>query len=74
MLQPFAIEIPMTEEDTKNTAFITLNGLFEFNVIPFDLTNVPATFERMIDTVLHDIRWTTCLRYLNDIIVFSTSL
>lgn len=66
-------QIPIYEEDRKKTAFITPDGLYEFKVMPFGLSNTPATFKRMIDSVLRDVKWTTCLCYLDDIIVFSSS-
>lgn len=44
--------MPMDEADKEKSAFATLDGLYEFNVMPFRLWNVPATVERMIDTVL----------------------
>src|SRR5690606_25012388 len=34
------------------------------------LTNAPATFERMVDSVLRGLKWNTCLCYLDDILVF----
>jgi hypothetical protein len=67
-------QIPMNEDDKKKTAFITNEGLFEFNVMPFGLTNAPATFQRMMQLVLAGILMEFCLCYLDDIIVFSTSL
>ncbi|GFV11969.1 transposon Ty3-I Gag-Pol polyprotein [Trichonephila clavipes] len=33
--------------------------------------NAPATFERMMDNLLRHFKWTMCLCYLDDIIVFS---
>lgn len=39
--------------------------------MPFCLSNAPATFERLMESVLSGLHWQTCLAYLNDIIVFS---
>ncbi|GFU21149.1 hypothetical protein TNCV_5115491 [Trichonephila clavipes] len=39
--------------------------------MPFGLCNAPATFERMMDNLLRHFKWTMCLCYLDDIIVFS---
>lgn len=66
-------QIPMNEADKEKTAFATPDGLYEFNVMPFGLCNAPATFERMIDTVLRGLKWKTCLCYLDDIVVFSST-
>lgn len=66
-------QIPMDEADKEKTAFATPDGLFEFNVMPFGLCNAPATFERMIDNVLRGLKWKTCLCYLDDIVIFSST-
>ncbi|UYV70906.1 hypothetical protein LAZ67_8001072 [Cordylochernes scorpioides] len=57
----------------KKTAFITPDGLYEFLVMPFDLCNAPATFERMMDKILKGLKWTMALCYLDDIVVYSES-
>ncbi|GFY28572.1 retrovirus-related Pol polyprotein from transposon 17.6 [Trichonephila clavipes] len=61
----------LDEADCEKTAFITPEGLYEFKVMPFGLCNAPATFERMMDNFLRHFKWTMCLCYLDDIIVFS---
>lgn len=66
-------QIPMAEADKGKTAFATPDGIYEFNVMRFALCNAPATFERMIDTVLCGLKWKTCLCYLDDIVIFSST-
>ena len=59
----------MSPEHREKTAFCTTKGLFEFNVMPFGLCNAPATFQRLMDMVLAGLQWSSCLVYLDDIIV-----
>ena len=67
-------QVPITEQDKVKTAFRTSSGqLFEFNQVPFGLCNAPATFSRLMDRVLAGLHWETCLFYLDDIIVFSST-
>ena len=56
----------MAEKDREKTAFTAENGLWQYNVMGFGLCSAPATFERLMDTILGDLR---CLIYLDDIIV-----
>lgn len=56
------------------TAFLTHDGLFEFVRLPFGLCNAPATFQRLMDRVLGSLKWTMCLVYLDDILVFGRDL
>lgn len=53
------------EQDREKTAFTAGNGLWQFNVMAFGLCNAPATFERLMDTILGNLR---CLVYLDDMI------
>ncbi|XP_064460357.1 uncharacterized protein LOC135370518 [Ornithodoros turicata] len=66
-------QIPVARPDREKTAFITPDGLFEFTVMPFGLSNAPATFERMMDTILQGLKWHTCLCYLDDVVIFSST-
>ena len=47
--------------------------LYEFNVLSFGLCNGPATFQQLIDLVLSGLQWSSCLVYLDDIIVVGRS-
>ena len=67
-------QVPIAEQDKEKTAFRTSSRqLFEFNQVPFGLCNAPATFSRLMDRVLAGLHWETCLFYLDDIIVFSST-
>ncbi|CAF1570065.1 unnamed protein product [Adineta ricciae] len=66
-------QIPIAEEDKKKTAFVTTDGLFEFNVLPFGLSNAPASFQRIMNSILGTLRWDITLVYLDDIIIYSKS-
>ena len=60
----------VAEDDRHKTAFTTHKGLFQFKVLPFGLTNAPATFERLMERVLNGLQWERCLIYLDDVICF----
>lgn len=67
-------QIEMDENDIAKTAFNTENGHYEYLRMPFGLKNAPATFQRVMDNILRGIQNEKCLVYLDDIIIFSTSL
>ena len=62
-------QVEVANEDREKTAFASRRGLYEFKVILFGLCNAPATFERLMETVLAGLNWKICLIYLDDIIV-----
>lgn len=66
-------QIPVAPEDRDKTTFTCHEGTYRYIRLPFGLTNAPATFQRAIDMILSGVKWKTCLVYLDNIIVFSTS-
>ena len=63
------LQIGLDRDSKKKTAFITQDGLYEFNVLPFGLHNAPSTFQRTMHEVLRGLHWKFCLVYLDDIII-----
>ncbi len=53
------------------TAFQTSQGLYEFKVMPFGLSNAPASFQRFVNHVLGDLLGKCAVAYQDDIIIFS---
>ncbi|CAI7802682.1 unnamed protein product [Closterium sp. NIES-54] len=62
-------QIRVFPEDQDKTAFRTKQGLFEFRVLPFDLTNAP--FHMLMNTVLFEFLGSFVVVYLGDILIFS---
>ncbi|KAM4067807.1 reverse transcriptase (RNA-dependent DNA polymerase) [Hirsutella rhossiliensis] len=56
------------------TAFNTRYGLFESMVMPFGLSNAPATFQARINEVLRPFLDRYCTAYIDDILIYSDDL
>ncbi len=62
-----------TRRPRKNLPSLAAKDVFNWRRMPFGLCNAPATFQRTIDILLTGYRWRSCLVYLEDVIVFSTT-
>ncbi|KAJ8006814.1 hypothetical protein DPEC_G00111130 [Dallia pectoralis] len=66
-------QVPLAPSAREKTAFSTDRGHWQFKVLCFGLCNAPATFERLMDSVLAGIPRRECVVYLDDILVHGTS-
>lgn len=64
----------MAQEDAHKTAFSTPYGHFQFKRMPFGLKNAPATFQRLMNSVLSGLQGIELFVYLDDIVIYSRSL
>ena len=67
-------QVKMAAKDQQKTAFTSPMGLYEFTRMPFGLVNAPATFQRLMATVFGDMNFESLLIYLDDIIIFSSTI
>ncbi|CAG2200883.1 unnamed protein product [Mytilus edulis] len=67
-------QIPVKKQDIQKTAFCTKYGHFEFLTMPMGLNGSAATFQRTMELILQGLQWTTAIIYIDDIVVFGTTL
>jgi hypothetical protein len=62
-------QIQMSRKDRKHTAFVTVNGLYCYVVMPYGLKNVLPTFVRAMSKTFGDLIRDKVEVYVDDIVV-----
>ena len=63
-------QIAVKENDIPKNAFWMQRGQFEFLVMPFGVTDAPATFQRIVNILFKEELDSFVLVYLHDILIF----
>ena len=63
-------QVEVAPDAQEITAFSTRDGQFCFNRLPFGLATAPATFQRLMHTLLDGMLFTGVVVYLDDILIY----
>ncbi|GKB47236.1 putative reverse transcriptase domain-containing protein [Tanacetum coccineum] len=72
-LNKLTVKNRVCEEDIPKTAFRTRYGHFEFQVMPFSLTNAPTIFMDLINRVCKPYLDKLVIVFIDDILIYSKS-
>ncbi len=67
-------QVRVWKEDILKTAFVIIWKQYEYLRIPFELCNASATFQQLMNHVLHNHLDEFVMVYLDDVIIYSKSM
>ena len=62
-------QVELTEREKAISAFVTMNGLYQYRVLPFGMKNSRSSFQRLMNKVLKGVKG--CSVYIDDILLYT---
>jgi len=66
-------QVLLDPETAHKTTFVTTDGAYHFNRLPFGACNAAPTFQKLLQTVFRSSLYKNLLVYIDDLLVFSGS-
>lgn len=66
-------QIPLDEESKKYTAFCTPNKLYEYNYVPFGISNGSMALTELVSRIFGDITYQFLYSFFDDIVIYSNT-
>lgn len=67
-------QIGVAKESRPYTAFCTPWNLFQFKRVPFGLSVGGCVLSRLVDKILHDLKFKSLVHYLDDLVIYASTL
>lgn len=64
------LQVSTSEDDRPKTAFMCHASTHKYTRIAFGLMSLSAIFQRTLNLILCELKWQTCLVYLNHVYIF----
>ena len=64
-------QVKMTDRAKAISAFVTMGGLYQYNVLPFGMKNSGSSFQRLMNKILKGVKG--CFVYIDDILLYTES-
>ena len=66
-------QIELGKDEREKTAFVTEDGKYQFKRLPMELVDAPFYFQKLMNKVMEDIKYSICLGYFDDIPIMRTT-
>ena len=60
-------QIELSKEERLKTVFVTPDGKYQYKRLPMGLAESPSYFQKLINTIIKDLKYHHCLRYFDDL-------
>ena len=65
------LQIPLSPESKEKTAFVTHNGVYQYNHMSFRLKNPPFSYQRLLTCILKSALHKFCHCFIDDVTIFN---
>ncbi len=62
-------QVPLTDRAKRISTFVTPEGFYHCNIMPFGMKNAPGSFQHLMNVVIQGLEG--CVRYLDDAVIYS---